>query len=197
MFFLKYVLSICCYAIYIGRMARGEGRKKTDAKGRRQQIEGPYRYRFEPQSSAKHSHRFTPSPPILTQSQRISPLLHALTSCPPLTNGSSPGRSCPCSSSPSAPAPPHLPSLPPPASCCCSGPQQLPTPYPTTITTFVKNVYRFHPCTSTQIISSWPHILKDQGPRRSKSSGREGHTTTSAQQHIINVTCQIFFSTVN
>ena len=35
MFFLKYVLSICCYAIYIGRMARGEGRKKTDAKGRR------------------------------------------------------------------------------------------------------------------------------------------------------------------
>ena len=35
MCFLKYVLSICCYAIYIGRMARGEGRKKTDAKGRR------------------------------------------------------------------------------------------------------------------------------------------------------------------
>ena len=122
-----------------------------------------------------------------------------LSSCLPLPNapGSSPGRSCPCSSSPSAPAPPHLPSLPPPASCLCSGPQQLPTPYPTTITTFVKNVYRFHPCTLTQIISSWPHILKDQGPRRSKSSGREGHTTTSAQQHIINVTCQIFFSTVN
>merc|ERR1719430_1050633 len=59
------------------------------------------------------------------------------------------------------------------------------------MTVLSKCLLFFLPCNFAQIISSSSglHISKDQGPRRSKFTGREGHTTSTFAQH--HITCHI------